>query len=170
MTISNNKIPFLGHKKGLEIGQPAPSWELTASDGRKVRPSRFLGRPLLIFFFRGTWCPSCRQQMEQIRSSWSEIEPLARVIGIVGQEEGKVQSFLAEHPLPFPLLSDATREVIEAHNIYQRFGLNGFRIAYPTTLIVDRDSYVRYCYVGQSPFDRPDLKEVMQQLRNLNKA
>lgn len=45
-------------------------------------------------------------------------------------------------------------------------GLNGVNIAYPSTIIVDREGIVRYCYVG-GQFDRPDLEEVINHLQKL---
>jgi peroxiredoxin Q/BCP len=153
--------------KGLEVGQIAPQWELKGTNGRAVSLASLRGRPVLLFFFRGTWCPSCRRQMEQIRDEWERIEPLTQVVSIVGQEEAPVREFLERTPLPYPLLCDPNRKVIEAHNVYQKFGLSGFRIAHPTTLIIDSVGIVRYCYVGSSQFDRPDLEEVIRELQVL---
>lgn len=156
--------------KGLEVGEQAPEWELQNIDGRKVRLSQFRGRPLLLFFFRGTWCPSCRKQMEQVRDQWAQLESLAQVVSIVGQDAAPVRDFLQRNPLPFTLLPDPDRKVIEAHNVYQKFGLTGFRIAHPTTLVLDGEGVVRYCYVGDSQFDRPDLDAVIRELENLNRV
>jgi peroxiredoxin Q/BCP len=156
--------------KGLEIGQTAPNWELLGLAGEKVSLSQFRGRPLLLLFFRGTWCPSCRKQMEHFRDQWSRIEPLAQVVGIVGQDAQPVRDFLSRNPLPYPLLPDPDRQVIQLHNVYQRFSLTGFKIAHPTTLIIDGSGIVRYCYVGDSQFDRPDLEAVIRELESLSQV
>ena len=34
-------------------------------------------------------------------------------------------------PLPFPLIADPAAKVIQLHNVYQRFGLNGFPYSLP---------------------------------------
>lgn len=153
--------------KGIEIGKAAPSWELKDLEGRLVKSEKFRGKPLLIFFFRGTWCPSCRKQMKQISEFWPRIKSLANVIGIVGEEGNYVQNFCFQNELPFPLIPDPGRSVIEQHNLYQPFALNGFRLARPTTLIIDQKGLVSYCYVGSSQFDRPDLENVFQELARL---
>ncbi len=151
--------------KGLEIGQPGPDWELTSVEGNTFSSQQFRGRPLLLFFFRGTWCPSCRSQMELIKANWEQIETLADAVGIVGEDPAQTRAFLANTaPLPFVLLPDPNRKVIEGHNIYRRFALDGFRVARPTTLILDSEGIVRYCYVGTSQFDRPDMSEIIGQL------
>jgi peroxiredoxin Q/BCP len=153
--------------KGIEIGQPAPYWELKGPEGQLIKSTEFSGRSLLLFFFRGTWCPSCRDQMQKISVMWERIKSLAPAIGIAGENQPSINRFLTRHPLPFPLISDPTRQVIEAHNVYQKWGLYGFNIAHPSTLVIDREGLVRYCYVGSRPFDRPDLEEVLLELKGL---
>lgn len=153
--------------KGIEVGAAAPEWQLKGLDGRRVSLGQFRGRSLLLFFFRGTWCPNCRKQMEQIAAEWQRIEKLAAVVGIVGEGQREVADFVSRNPLPFTLLPDPTREVIKQFDVYQRFSLSGFRIAHPTTVIIDRAGVVQYCYVGDSQFDRPDLNKVIETLQSL---
>ncbi len=150
--------------KGIQVGQLGPDWELQTVQGEKFTFRQFRGQNLLLFFFRGTWCPSCRGQMEMIRDNWGTIQGFAQVIGIVGENPRQTKEFLDRNPLPFPLLADPTRKVIEDHNIYKQFSLDGFRIARPTTIIYDRHGIVRYCYVGSSQFDRPSITELLTEL------
>lgn len=153
--------------KGLVVGAPAPDWQLKDLNGRRVQLAQFRGKPLLLFFFRGTWCPNCRKQMEQISSDWNTLSSLANVVGIVAQGQKEVADFLTRNPLPFRLLPDPEREIVKLYGVYQLFGLDGFRIAHPTTIIINPTGMVTYCYVGQSMFDRPDPNEVLAQLRSL---
>jgi len=159
-------MPLLN--KGLTVGEKAPEWSLLAVDERRIGLEQFKGRPVLLSFYRGTWCPNCRKQMDDIRQAMDRLEPLAVVLGIVGQGRAEVSAFLARNPLPFPLLPDNERTVIKSYGDYQPFGLDGFRIAYPSTLVIDALGMVRYCYVGESQFDRPDLNQIILQLQSLN--
>jgi peroxiredoxin len=153
--------------KGLEIGQKAPEWELERADGQIVKSFSFLGRPLVIFFFRGTWCPSCRRQMEDIKQNWQALSAKGQVIGIIAEHKKKLEEYSHRNKLPYVLLADPDRKVIQAHNVYRRFGVDGFRIAYPSTIILDHTGKVQYSYVGESTFDRPELSEVMLELDKL---
>ena len=154
--------------KGLAVGMNAPQWGLKTVEGRRITLDQFKGRPLLLFFFRGTWCPNCRRQMESIAQEWKRVEPLASVVGIVGQTTEGVSDYLARNPLPYPLLADPDRTVIKAYGVYQLFGPNGFRIAYPSTVLIDSRGVVQYCYVGESQFDRPDLDSIIKEVRSLS--
>ena len=41
--------------KTLEVGDPAPDFELPTADRKTVRLSDYQGRPLVLVFIRGTW-------------------------------------------------------------------------------------------------------------------
>ncbi len=153
--------------KGLKIGEAAPSWQLAGLDDKLVSLDQFQGKPLLLVFLRGTWCPNCRKQMEAVRSEWERVAPLARVVAIVGQTGPEVSDYLSRNPMPFSLLPDPNREVIKLYGVYQRLSLDGFRIAYPSTMIIDQRGIVRYSYVGGSQFDRPDFNHVITELEKL---
>lgn len=154
--------------KGLKIGETAPDWQLTGADGNIYSLDRYQGQLLLLIFLRGTWCPNCRKQMETVRNDWARVAPLAKVVALVGQTAPEVSDYLSRNPMPFPLLPDPNRDVIKQYGVYQRFSLDGFRIAYPSTMIVDRQGVVRYSYVGGSQFDRPDFNQVIAELEKLN--
>ncbi len=156
--------------KGLTIGQSAPRWQLAGLDDKLVSLDQFQGQPVLLIFLRGTWCPNCRKQMETVRSEWARVAPLARVVAIVSQPAPEISDYLSRNPMPFSLLSDPNREVIKQYGVYQRLSLDGFRIAYPSTMIIDRGGVVRYSYVGGSQFDRPDFNQVINELEKLKTA
>ncbi|MDB5083090.1 MAG: resA 1 [Chloroflexi bacterium] len=153
--------------KGLTLGTLAPAWQLAGLDDKLVSLDQFQGQPVLLIFLRGTWCPNCRKQMETVRNEWSRVAPLARVIAIVSQAGPEVSDYLSRNPMPFPLLPDPNRDVIKLYGVYQRLGLDGFRVAYPTTMIIDQGGIVRYSYVGGSQFDRPDFNQVLVELEKL---
>jgi thioredoxin-dependent peroxiredoxin len=153
--------------KGLTIGELAPRWQLAGLDDKLVSLDQFQGQPVLLIFLRGTWCPNCRKQMETVRSEWARVASLARVLAIVSQPPPEISDYLSRNPMPFPLLSDPNREVIKQYGVYQRLSLDGFRIAYPSTMIIDRAGVVRYSYVGGSQFDRPDFNQVIKELEKL---
>jgi peroxiredoxin len=41
--------------KTLQVGDPAPAWELPTADRAIIRLSDYAGKPLALVFIRGTW-------------------------------------------------------------------------------------------------------------------
>ena len=61
----------------------------------------------------------------------------------------------------FPMLADAAHEVADAYGVYNLLG-DGY--AAPTVLIIDTDGRIVWSYVGQTPYDRPGVAVILDNL------
>jgi peroxiredoxin len=92
----------------LPVGATAPEFALKDSASRLVRSADLLSLgPLVIKFFRGRWCPYCVTELE----AWRELYPGLREAGgllvAIGPQTARQSDFMvAQHGLPFPVLSD----------------------------------------------------------------
>ncbi len=91
----------------------------------------------------------------------------ARIVGVVGQDPTDVADFIARAPLPFPLLSDESRTVMQAYNVFNALSLDAFRIAHPSVFLIDPTGLVRWSYVADSQLDWPQTAMVAAMLRRL---
>lgn len=156
----------------LSIGDPAPDFTLPAPDGSPVTRSVYQGgAPLLLLFFRGTWCPQCRRQLAQLRADQPTFAARGvRLLGVVAQKRQRLAAFLAENPLDFPILADEERSVTKAYGVYVGFNAESFRIARPSSFVLDGAGIVRYLHVGSNQFDRPQPREVLAALDGLSRG
>ena len=61
---------------GLRKGQKLPEFSAIHEDGTTVNSSDLIGRPAVILFVRGNWCPFCSKQVEEITSHYKTISDL----------------------------------------------------------------------------------------------
>lgn len=153
----------------LSTGSPAPDFTLPAPDGVPVTRSTYQqGGPLLLLFFRGTWCPQCRRQLEQLRSDHPTfLSRGVRLLGVAAQNRRRLAAFLAESPLDFPILADEERVVTKEYGVYVGFNLESFRIARPSSFLIDGGGIVRYLHVGTTQFDRPRPRDVFEAIERM---
>ena len=92
----------------LPVGALAPEFELNDSRGRLVRSADMLALgPLVVKFFRGRWCPYCVTELETWRELYGQIrEHEALMVAIGPQTERQNDFMVAQHGLPFAVLSD----------------------------------------------------------------
>lgn len=83
------------------------------------------------------------------------------------QKLARLQAYLRNNPMPFPLLADESREVTRAYGVYVPVGLTSFRIARPATFLIDPAGRVRFIHAGKHQFDRPRPERVWQALDEL---
>lgn len=151
----------------LHPGDPAPDFTLPDSTGHPERLADLLRvAPVLLFFFRGTWCPNCRKQ-------WAELRPaMAKLLmsgvqcrGILAQARPSVAAYAESPGFPFPMLIDETRAVIKAYGVWHLLGLDAFNIARPSTFLIDEAGQVRWIFVSSHQMDRPSIETLLGAIR-----
>ncbi len=69
--------------------------------------------------------------------------------------EKPVQSFIRKKAIAFPVLIDKDQEVY-----FDKYGVIGL----PTSFLIDRDGLVREKFLGDRPWDAPEMKEKIEKL------
>lgn len=105
--------------QALREGQTAPDFALPDVHGRTVRLSRLLERgPVILCFYRGTWCPYCNMQLRAYQPLLPAIEEAgATLIAISPQSPDQSLSTAEKNALSFPVLSDHDNKVAAAFGL-----------------------------------------------------
>ncbi len=90
---------------------------LTDVDGNAWNLRELRGKVVLVNFW-ATWCPPCRKEMPDLDALYRRFKKRGFVIlGISDEDAGKVRSFLAIHPISYPVLLDPGRKVNEEFQV-----------------------------------------------------
>jgi peroxiredoxin Q/BCP len=141
----------------LPVGAVAPDFTLTdPMTGRSVSLSDYAGSDRMLVFFRGTWCPYCRDQMHLLAENQGRLAAAGiALLGVVCQASASVRRYLDAHPLPFPLLPDETRNVARSYGVHYWVSYEGINLAQPSLFIVDRAGIVTFAHRGRNMRDLP---------------
>ena len=93
----------------VNVGDPAPDFELLNQDGKPVRLSDFRGRKVVLFFFPSAqeYSLGCHAQACAVRDEFDDIrDENATVIGISHDKPEMLKSWASKRRLPYDLLSD----------------------------------------------------------------
>ena len=100
-------------------GQPAPDFTLTNAKGDEVSLKDFAGKDVILYFYPKDDTPGCTKEACGFRDHWRELaKAKAVVLGVSADSEGSHQKFATKYKLPFPLLSDPDRRVMEEYGAY----------------------------------------------------
>jgi len=98
----------------IEVGKPAPDFTLPDADGADVSLSGFRGQHVIVYFYPRDETPGCTKEACAFRDLWSEIQDQdAVVLGVSPDGGTSHRRFAKKHHLPFTLLSDPDKEVME---------------------------------------------------------
>jgi peroxiredoxin Q/BCP len=103
----------------LESGDKAPAFTLTDADGKKVSLSSFKGSKVIVYFYPRDDTPGCTKEACQFNDNLKAFEKAGvPVIGISPDAAASHVRFRDKYGLKFTLLSDPTKETMEAYGAY----------------------------------------------------
>lgn len=103
----------------IEEGKAAPAFTLPDQNGKKVALKDLRGKNVIIYFYPADDTPGCTKEACSFGSLWKEIQAKdAVVLGISPDDGESHRRFIAKYKLPFPLLSDPSRKVMEKYGAY----------------------------------------------------
>ncbi|MGI8740541.1 MAG: peroxiredoxin [Gammaproteobacteria bacterium] len=110
----------------IEQGKTAPSFTLNDAGGNKVALSDFKGRDVILYFYPRDDTPGCTKEACGFRDLWSEIEALGAVVLGVSADSGEShQKFARKYKLPFTLLSDPDKKMMEKYGAWGEKNMYG---------------------------------------------
>ncbi len=94
------------------IGQTAPDFELSDETGRTHRLSDYRGQKVVLYFYPMDNTPFCTREACNLRDNFEILEKAnIKIFGISYDSQASHRKFKQAHSLPFPLLSDADKQV-----------------------------------------------------------
>lgn len=137
----------LNEESGVRIGNLAADFTLTTLDGTQVNLSDYRGRRVLLNFW-ATWCPPCKAEMphmERFYKAYQQEDIVILAVNLTHTEKSsnKVQAFVQDHELSFPIALDPTGEVSKEYKVR----------AYPTSFIIDSSGIIRDIYQGAISYE-----------------
>jgi peroxiredoxin Q/BCP len=103
----------------LSEGKPAPSFTLAGADGEPVSLKDFAGKNVILYFYPKDDTPGCTKEACGFRDAWAEVKRLnAVVLGVSADTGESHRKFTAKYKLPFMLLSDPDRTVMEKYGAF----------------------------------------------------
>jgi thioredoxin-dependent peroxiredoxin len=100
-------------------GRKAPNFSLPDASGTRVSLADFRGRDVVVYFYPKDDTPGCTKEACGFRDEWKDLQRAGVVVlGISADPPASHAKFAEKYRLPFPLLSDPARTVMEAWGAY----------------------------------------------------
>ena len=104
----------------LEIGTKAPDFTLPDQNGEKRSLSDYLGQKVILYFYPKDMTAGCSKQACAFAELYPQFrEKGAAVLGVSKDSVASHKKFEAKYGLPFTLLSDPEKEVIQAYDVWK---------------------------------------------------
>lgn len=138
----------------LEVGTIAADFTLPDENGTDVSLSEFKGKKVVLYFYPKDSTPGCTKQACAFKTAYDEFKHKdIVVIGISKDSSASHKKFKEKYELPFILLADTQRTVIEAYDVWKEKSLYGKKYMGITrsTYIIDEQGMIIKTFEKANP-------------------
>lgn len=129
----------------LKVGDKAPDFSAKDQDGKVHSLGDYKGKKLVVFFYPKASTPGCTAEACNLRDNWEKFQAAGyEILGVSADSQKKQQNFKEKYELPFPLLADEDREVINAFGVWgpKKFMGKEYDGIHRTTFVIDEDGKI----------------------------
>lgn len=110
----------------LSVGDKAPRFTCNDQNGNPVSLTDFSGKKVVLYFYPKDNTPGCTKQACNLRDNYDKLLSEGYVVlGVSADSEKKHQNFIAKYDLPFPLLADTEKKMLEDYGVWVEKSMYG---------------------------------------------
>jgi len=133
----------------LEVGNKAPDFISTDESGNKVSLKDFKGKKVVLYFYPKDDTTSCTAEACDFRDNFARVKKLgAVVLGVSPDSEKSHAKFKTKYELPFTLLADTEKEIVNTYGLWQEKSMYGRKYmgVVRTTFIIDEKGKITHIF------------------------
>ncbi|HIF15503.1 MAG TPA: thioredoxin-dependent thiol peroxidase [Bacteroidetes bacterium] len=129
----------------LIVGDKAPYFETFNHRGEKLTLTGYKGKKIVLYFYPKDSTPGCTMQACNLRDNFEHLSNKGFVIfGVSNDSEKSHNKFIEKHDLPFDLLMDEDKKIVNLFGIYglKKFMGREYNGIHRTTFIIDENGII----------------------------
>lgn len=173
-------------ERAAKSGGDFPGFSLPGTQGKIYDSAEMLkDGPLIVTFYRGSWCPYCNIQLAEYQKHLAEWEKLgAKIVAISPELPDSTTAFAAKRNLTFPLLFDKDNAFAaklglvyglpkDLKEVYKSFGIDltttqgneNWRLPIAATYVVGKDGKIVYHFLDVDYTRRAEPSEITDAIK-----
>jgi thioredoxin-dependent peroxiredoxin len=149
----------------LQPGDKAPSFSAKDQNDQPVKLKDYRGKKLVLFFYPQDNTPTCTVQACNLRDNYLLLQQNGlQVLGLSPDPVASHKKFETRYQLPFPLLADPEKIIIEAYGVWGEKQLYGRKYMglHRTTFLIDEKGIILKIFI--KPKNKQHAEEIIAAL------
>jgi peroxiredoxin Q/BCP len=129
----------------LKVGDKAPNFSGLDQNGTSHKLTDYTGKKLVVFFYPKASTPGCTAEACDLRDNYARFQSNNYALLGVSADNAKTQlKFVEKYDLPFPLLADEDKSVIQAFGVWgpKKFMGKEYDGIHRTTFVIDESGII----------------------------
>ncbi len=131
----------------LKEGDKAPEFTAKDQNGNTVSLADFKGKTVILYFYPKDDTPGCTAEACSFRDNYQSLLSKGfQVIGVSTDDEKSHKKFETKYSLPFPLIADEDKSIVEAYGVWAEKNMYGKKYmgTVRTTFIINGDGVLSH--------------------------
>jgi len=175
LLIFRNRIRGKAVPDNLRPGNPLPKFSAVDENGDPLSSTDLRGRPSVLLFVRGNWCPFCSKQVKNLTRFYKEINESGAHLILVTPKPLETTRRVADFfDVRFEFWLDESLAIGKRLGLVQESAVPddydkeyGRDTLWPTSLIVDGEGIIRHTELSRFIADRPNPEKLLKIVRAL---
>jgi len=173
-------------QSGLKTGEKAPEFTAIDNAGKKVDLKSLLKthKSVVLFFYRGQWCPYCNKHIQQLQDSLQLLTGKgAYVVGVTPETSDNINKTIEKTHASFSMVQDKDYTIMKAYDVnyvmdptmVAKYKTNGIDLEknngntdhvlpVPATYIIDKSGKIKYVQFDKDYRKRPSVATILAEL------
>jgi peroxiredoxin Q/BCP len=149
----------------MKIGDKAPEVLGKDEQGRDIRLSDYRGRKLVLYFYPKDNTSGCTAEACSLRDGYDQLQADGyEVVGVSKDSASSHVKFKEKHQLPFPLIADVNRELMEAMGAWGEKTMYGKKTMgiIRTTFIINEEGIIEQILAGKQVNTKQHAEQILK--------
>ena len=149
----------------LKEGDPAPAFTAAINGGGTISLSELKGKTVVLYFYPKDDTPGCTKEACSLRDNFEELTRKGVVVlGVSTDPVAAHDKFVRKFKLPFTLVSDTDRKIVEAYGVWGQKTFMGRKYmgTHRVTFLIGPDGNIRKIWPAVKP--EAHAKDILQAL------
>ena len=149
----------------LAIGDKIPELLGTDQDGKTIKSSDYTGKKLVLYFYPKDNTPGCTAQACSLKDGNTELLKAGyQILGVSVDNETSHQKFIKKHNLPFPLIADTDKKLVEEFGVWHEKMMMGknYMGTVRTTFVIDEKGEILHVISGRAVNTKEHAQQILE--------
>ena len=152
----------------LAEGDKAPDFKSKDQNGKPLSLNDFKGKKIALYFYPEDDTPTCTIEACNLRDNYSLLKKNGIIVlGVSPDDEKKHKKFEKKYDLPFTLLADDGKKIIDKYGVWGEKNLYGRKYMglHRTTFLIDEKGIIKKIF--KKPRSKMHSEEILKAWQEL---
>ena len=152
----------------IKIGDKMPDFEVVDQDGKTVRSQDLLGKKTIIYFYPKDNTSGCTAEACSLRDNYAVLKEKGyEVIGVSVDSATSHQKFIDKHELPFTLIADTDKKLVEAMGVWGEKSMYGRKYmgTYRTTFLINEEGIIEKIFLPKEIKTKTHAEQILEAIQ-----